>query len=67
VDGHDAAERCAVEVLPGGVPADQKFMVDRLENKVKTTVENKRSTQEVYARCQREVCLATNMFSSARP
>ena len=34
MDGHDAAERCTVDVLPGGVPADQMFMVDRLESKV---------------------------------
>ena len=34
-DDHDGAERCTVNILPGGVAADQKFMVDRLENKVR--------------------------------
>ena len=35
LDGHELAERCAVEVLPGGVPAQHHFMVDRLEDKVR--------------------------------
>ena len=35
LDQHDLAERCSVEVLPGSVPAQHHFMVDRLEDKVR--------------------------------
>lgn len=34
LDAHAAAERCTVEMLPGGPPHAQRFMVDRLEDKV---------------------------------
>lgn len=37
MDADTAAERCLVEVLPGGLPPSQKFMMDRLEDKVYIT------------------------------